>query len=85
MIVLCVLAALTAFVAAPLYRPRAAEPADERGALRARRDVLVAELRELELDRASGALEASEYERSRAAAEAEAAELFRALDAEGSD
>lgn len=80
MIFVAVLAALTAYVAAPLYRASVAAGGDEgRGALEARRDALIAALRELELDHQRGALDEDGYLRLRAATEAEAAAVLRRL------
>jgi hypothetical protein len=74
-------------VAAPLYRPRDASmpvPSD-RAALEARRDVLVAELREIGIDHAAGVLDDADYARARTTAEAEAARIVRALAAGAAD
>lgn len=82
---LAVLVGLAVFVAAPLYRPRAPEPAGTGADLRARRDALVRALRELDADRASGALGEPAYRRERDRLEAEAAGVLRELDGPSGD
>lgn len=80
LILAAALVGLAAWVAAPLYAPAMANAATDRSALEARRDALVAHLRELRWDHEAGLLSHAEYERQRAAVEDEAARILRALD-----
>lgn len=84
MIFLVVLAALTAYVAAPLYSRAAASAIDDRrGTVRLQLDAVVSELRELELDHSTGVVGDDEYRRQRAAAEERAVRLASSLDDPG--
>lgn len=76
-----VLVGLAAFVAAPLYA-KASRPAatPDRPDLAARRDAVLAGLRDLEIDHASGLLDEASYEAERSALETEAAGLLAALE-----
>jgi cytochrome c-type biogenesis protein CcmI len=76
-----VLVALAAYVAAPLYRTPQL-PAAETTELRARRDALLGELRELEWDLSSGLIDHEGYEARRSEVEAQAADAWRAMDAQ---
>lgn len=79
MILVLILVGLAAFVAVPLYRAPSGRPAPDRTELEARREALATALRELELDRASGLLDATEHERQRDAYTAELAGVLRDL------
>lgn len=80
MIFVLVLAALTAFVAAPLYgRPPRAEHGAGRRELQARLDVLLAALRELEIDHRTGSLGDAEFGRQRSDLEDQAARVLAEL------
>lgn len=83
LIFVVVLAALTCYVAAPLYAPARPAGVDtaERARLLARREALVEALREVELDRLAGGIDEAEHAHERATLEAEAAAILRALGA----
>lgn len=75
-----VLLALTAFVARPLYeRAQRTLPAPKTE-LEARHQVVVRALSDLEIDRASGAVDESTYDAERLALEGEGTEVLRGLD-----
>lgn len=82
---MAILAALTAFVAAPLYRRLPVATDTGRAELEARRDVLLATLRELEIDRRSGLVAEDEYLSQRDAAETQAGDVLRRLESGESD
>lgn len=67
-----ILIALAAFVAAPLYGRGSLQPTEDPSVSNARRDALLAALRELEVDKASGLLDSAEYETERSALESQA-------------
>lgn len=72
-------------MAAPLYRRLPVTDDAGRAELEARRDVLLATLHELEIDRRSGLLAEDEYLTQRDAAEAQAAEALRRLEGDRND
>jgi hypothetical protein len=76
-----ILIGLAAFVAAPLYA-KASRPATTTGrsALAARSDTVLAGLRDLEIDHASGLLDEASYEAERSALETEATGLLSKLE-----
>ncbi len=80
-VVFCVvLLALAAFVARPLYeRTNPSRATDHREAV-AERDVVVRALRDLEIDRASGAVDEATYEAERALLEDRGTRAVRELD-----
>lgn len=80
-----VIVTLAAFVAAPLYRVTADSDPKDRPELEARRDSLIAALRELELDHASGLVEEDVYTSERMQLESEAASLLRRLSEKDTD
>jgi len=73
-----VLLLLTAFVARPLYERRTTSNPDPLAAEReARHRTIVRALSDLEVDRASGAVDESTYERERASLEREGSAILR--------
>ncbi|HVE92220.1 MAG TPA: hypothetical protein VNE62_07970 [Actinomycetota bacterium] len=80
---LAVLAALTAYVAAPLYRPAVQPTRDqERDELIRTRDGLLESLRELDRELAEGLVPADDYDTQRSDLELRAARVMRRLEAE---
>jgi cytochrome c-type biogenesis protein CcmI len=74
-----VLLALTAFVARPLYQRSKAPDASDRRELEATHDVVVRALSDLEIDRASGAVDEATYEAERASLEGLGTQALRDL------
>jgi len=80
-VVFClVLLALTAFVARPLYARTNPSPRGDRRELEAAHDVVVRALSDLEIDRASGAVDEATYAAERASLEGRGTEVLRDLD-----
>jgi cytochrome c-type biogenesis protein CcmI len=81
LVVTVLLLAVGAVIAIPLRRMAAATPAPDDADLEIRHRVALDALRDLEADRRAGSLDDASYAATRAAAEAEAANTLRALDA----
>ena len=86
-VILLVAAAVLVFVAAPLLRVDAAQAEEqsrrigEASELQSRHDMLLAALKDLEEDRATGKLDDADYESLKTRLTAEAVEVLKQLDA----
>ena len=89
LVIFCALAAVAAFVTAPLRRARAAdedrERADRLEELEARKEAKYREIRDAEMDHRTGKLSEADWKALDRTLRAEAVEILRAIDDSSSD